>query len=81
MRKELVIQSTEGLHAVLASKLVHLASAYASDVTLEYADKSVDAKSVLGLMSLAVPAGENVVVKADGDDAQEAIEEISRLLE
>ncbi|MFW6284940.1 MAG: HPr family phosphocarrier protein [Bacillota bacterium] len=81
MKKELVIQSTEGLHAILASKLVHLASAYESDVHLEYADKTVDAKSVLGLMSLAVPAGENVVVKAEGNDAQEAIEEISRLLE
>ncbi|MFP4077677.1 MAG: HPr family phosphocarrier protein [Bacillota bacterium] len=81
MKKELVIQSTEGLHAVLASKLVHLASEYESNVSLEYADKTVDAKSVLGLMSLAVPAGENVVVKAEGDDAQEAIEEISRLLE
>ena len=81
MKKELVIQSTEGLHAVLASKLVHLASAYTSNVTLEYADKTVDAKSVLGLMSLAVPPGENVRVQAEGEDAEEAIEEISRLLE
>ncbi|MGM0436144.1 MAG: HPr family phosphocarrier protein [Bacillota bacterium] len=81
MKKEIVIQSTEGLHAALASKLVHIAAAYHSDVYLDYSDKRVDAKSVLGLMSLAVPPGENVNVIAEGDDAEEAIDEITKVLE
>jgi len=81
MKKEIVIQSTEGLHAALASKLVHIAAAYQSDVHLDYSDKRVDAKSVLGLMSLAVPPGENVNVIAEGEDAEEAIDEITKVLE
>jgi len=81
MKKEIVIQSTEGLHAALASKLVQLASSFSSDVRMEYADKTVDAKSVLSLISLAVPSGENVNIIAEGSDAEEAIQEIEKLLE
>ncbi len=81
MKKEIVIQSTQGLHAALASKLVHIAASFQSDVYLDYADKRVDAKSVLGLMSLAVPPGENVNVVAEGDDAEAAIDEITKVLE
>ncbi len=81
MKKEIVIQNTAGLHAALAAKLVQVANEFQSDVRLEYADKVVDAKSVLSLISLAVPSGENVVVKAEGDDAEEAIQEIEKILE
>lgn len=81
MRKEIVIQSTQGLHAALASKLVHIAASFHSDVYLDYADKRVDAKSVLGLMSLAIPPGENINVVAEGDDADAAIDEITKVLE
>jgi len=80
MKKELVIKNTAGLHAALAAKLVQLASSFDVDVRLEYTDKVVDAKSILGLMSLAVPSGENITVIADGKDANLAIEEIENLL-
>ena len=81
MKKEMVIQNTAGLHAALAAKLVQVASEFRAEVRLEYADKVVDAKSVLSLISLAVPSGENVVVKAEGDEAEEAILEIEKILE
>ncbi len=79
MRKEMTIKDTAGLHASLAAKLVQLASTYDVEVRLEYADKMVDAKSILGLMSLAVPSGQNVAVIAEGSDAQKAIDEIEKL--
>ena len=44
-------------------------------------DKVVDVKSILGLMSLAVPSGENVTLVANGDNAEQAIKEIAVLLE
>ncbi len=81
MKKQIVINSTIGLHAQLAAKLVDITSNYHSAVRIEYADQTVDAKSVLGLMSLAVPSGENINVIAEGDDAEEAIFEIEKLLE
>ncbi len=81
MKKEIYIASTAGLHAQLAAKLVDVASAFQAEVKLHYADQTVDAKSVLGLMSLAVPSGENVTLVAEGIDAEQAIQEIEKILE
>ena len=80
MEKEIVIKSTVGLHASLAAKLVQVASKYDADVKLIYHDKVVDVKSILGLMSLAVPSGENVLLSAKGKDAVEAVKEIEKIL-
>lgn len=80
MEKEIVIKSTVGLHASLAAKLVQVASKYDADVKLVYNDKVVDVKSILGLMSLAVPSGENVLLSAKGKDAAEAVKEIENIL-
>lgn len=80
MKKEVVISSTAGLHAALASKVVHAASRYNADIRLIYADKVVDAKSILGLMSLAIPSGENVVLIAEGPEADQVIVDIEKIL-
>jgi phosphocarrier protein len=80
MKSEVMINSTAGLHASLASKIVQLSSKYDADVRIEYTDKIVDAKSILGLMSLAVPKGENVKCIAEGPDAEEALNEIKKIL-
>lgn len=81
MKKQIVIGSTVGLHASLAAKVVQAASKYDVDIELQYEDKVVDVKSILGLMSLAIPSGENVTVVATGDQAKEAIDDITKLLE
>lgn len=81
MEKKIIIKSTVGLHASLAAKVVQAASKYAVDINLHYHDKVVDVKSILGLMSLAIPQGENVTIVATGDQAERAIDEIAELLE
>lgn len=80
MKKTIVVKSTVGLHASLAAKIVQAASKYSVDINLIYNDKVIDVKSILGLMSLAVPAGENVVIEANGDEAEAAINDIATLL-
>ena len=80
MEKKILIKSTVGLHASLAAKVVQAASKYDVDIRLHYGDKVVDVKSILGLMSLAIPSGENVVLVASGDQASVAIEEIEKIL-
>lgn len=80
MKKTIVVKSTVGLHASLAAKVVQAASKYAVDINLIYNDKVIDVKSILGLMSLAIPAGENVVIEANGDQAEAAINDIATLL-
>ncbi len=81
MEKSIIVKSTVGLHASLAAKIVQAASKYSVDINLHYHDKTVDVKSILGLMSLAIPSGENVVVEATGDQAEEAIADIATILE
>lgn len=80
MLKETIIKNTKGLHASLAAKLVKVTSKYDVDVKLFYKDKVIDLKSILGLMSLAIPSGENVKVSAEGIDAVAALNEIEALL-
>ncbi|KFZ27518.1 MAG: Phosphocarrier protein HPr [Candidatus Izimaplasma bacterium HR2] len=80
MQKEIILKSTVGLHAKIASKLVQLATKYSVDVKLYYNDQVVDAKSILGLMSLAIPSGENIKLVANGEQAEIAIDEIVKLL-
>jgi len=80
MEKKIILKDTAGLHAALASKVVQTASKYNVDVRLEYKDKVVDAKSILGLISLAIPSGKNITIIADGDQAEKAITDIEKLI-
>ncbi|MBU1144661.1 MAG: HPr family phosphocarrier protein [Firmicutes bacterium] len=80
MEKIITIKSTAGLHAELASKVVQTSSKYDVDIKLVYAHVTIDAKSILGLMSLAVPQGENVKLIAIGENAESAINDIEKIL-
>jgi phosphocarrier protein len=80
MEKIITIKSTKGLHAQLANKLVQVSNKYDVEIYLQYENVKIDAKSILGLMSLAVPNGENVKVVANGVDSEKAIKEIEKLL-
>jgi phosphocarrier protein len=80
MKAELRIKSTTGLHASLAAKVVQLSSKYDANVKIQYTDMTVDAKSILGLMSLAVPKGENIIVIAEGNDSEKALNDLKKIL-
>jgi phosphocarrier protein HPr len=80
MEIEIILKDSAGLHAKLASKVVQAASKYDVDIRLIYKDKMVDAKSILGLISLAIPSGKNVRIIADGDQAEKAIKDSEKLI-
>ena len=80
MQKMIVVKSTVGLHASLAAKVVKAASQYSVEILLHYDNKTIDVKSILGLMSLAVPSGENVIIEATGNQAEMAIADIEEVL-
>ncbi|WP_044641959.1 HPr family phosphocarrier protein [Risungbinella massiliensis] len=75
--KTVTVQNPTGLHARPASMLVQLASKYASTIKLVKEAKEVDAKSLLGVMSLAVKQNDSVTVRAEGADAEEAVEKVA----
>ena len=59
---------------------VQVASRFDSKIYLELEDKKINAKSIMGMMTLGLSAGESVVVSAEGDDEAEAIENIEKYL-
>lgn len=61
--------------------LVQIASRYESKVYLSSGDKKINAKSIMGMMSMSFVNGENITVIADGEDEAEAVKEISEYLE
>jgi phosphocarrier protein len=80
MEKIINVANTVGLHASLASKLVQAAGQYEAEVKLVYADQVVDAKSILGLMSLAIPSGKDIKLIATGKDAEKVIKSFEKIL-
>jgi phosphocarrier protein HPr len=69
-----------GLHARAAAKFVNLSSGFEADITVRHNDEQVNGKSILGLLLLAAPCGSELVVEADGDDAEQAVEAIALLV-
>lgn len=79
IEKELTILNTLGLHARAAARLVSLATTFESDVALSRDDKTVDAKSMIGVMTLASGQNSTVTVSIDGPDESDAMESIDAL--
>ncbi len=80
IQKEFVITSEIGLHARPATKLVQEASRYSSEVELEYENKKVNVKSIMGVMSLGIPPGGKFNLIIEGNDEIEAYQGIETLL-
>ena len=80
MRKEIVVQLAGGLEARPIAVLVQVASQYESSIYLEADEKRVNAKSIMGMMTLALKAGEKLIVEANGRDEEAAIEGIEKYI-
>ena len=80
IKKPITIQIADGREARPAALLVQVASQYDSKIYVEIGDKKVNAKSIMGMMTLGLSAGESVVVSAEGSDEMNAIENIEKYL-
>lgn len=80
IRKPITIQIADGLEARPVALLVQVASQYESKIYVENGDKKVNAKSIMGMMTLGLASGESVVVSAEGNDEMAAIENIEKYL-
>jgi phosphocarrier protein len=69
-----------GLHARAAAKFVHLASRFSSRIAVERAGRQVDGKSILGVLLLAAASGTTITLMAEGDDADQALDELAALV-
>ena len=78
--KKMTINIPSGLEARPVALFVQVASRYESSIFVEIKDKKINAKSIMGMMSLGLSAGEDVVVSADGQDENDAILNIEKYL-
>ncbi len=78
--KDITIELKTGLEARPVAVFVQVASRYESSIYVEYANKKVNAKSIMGMMTLGLASGESVKVIADGPDEEEAIRNIEEYL-
>ncbi|MBZ4662748.1 MAG: HPr family phosphocarrier protein [Caloramator sp.] len=76
-----IVQNKTGLHARPATIVVTESKKFKSNIFFKKGDKEVNIKSLLGLLSLAVKQGDEIVIKADGEDEREAVEVIKNLVE
>ncbi|MGX7347464.1 phosphocarrier protein HPr [Aerococcus vaginalis] len=72
-KRDFHITAETGIHARPATLLVQTASKFESEIKLEYKEKSVNLKSIMGVMSLGVGQGADVTITVEGTDEQEAI--------
>ena len=80
IKKPMTIQLANGLETRPVAMLVQVASQFESEIHIESGKRKVNAKSIMGMMTLGLSAGENVTVYADGEDESEAIESIEKYL-
>ena len=78
--KEITIRLENGLEARPVAMLVQVASQFDSSIYLEAGEKKVNAKSIMGMMSLGLDTGEKVTVVVDGEDESVALEGVENYL-
>jgi len=74
------ITNPSGLHARPAAMFVQTAGKFTSNIWIKKGERQVDAKSIMGLMSLAVAQGEEIEISADGEDEKLAVNELVDLV-
>ena len=81
VKQELVLNNSVGLHARPATFFIQKANEYKSSIWVEKKDRRVNAKSLLGVLSLGIVQGTVITLIADGSDEKEAVDALADLIE
>lgn len=80
LNKEIEIINKLGLHARAAAKFVNLASGFQSDINISRNGRTVNGKSIMGVMMLAAGCGSTIELEVAGDDEQDAMSQLEQLI-
>ena len=80
IKKPITINLSTGLEARPVAQMVQVASQFNSEIYVEIGQKRVNAKSIMGMMTLGLDAGEEIVLSANGDDEEAAMQSIEKYL-
>ena len=78
--RTVLIENKNGLHARPAAEIVKLAAKFNSEITIVKDDLDVNGKSIMGVMMLAAEHGSSIILRAEGPDADQAIEALANLV-
>jgi phosphocarrier protein len=80
VRKKLIVKNKQGLHARPAALFVQVANKFDARITVKHGEEEVNGKSVMGILMLGAERGSQIVIEAEGDDAQKAILELENIV-
>ncbi|HKS07738.1 MAG TPA: HPr family phosphocarrier protein [Gemmatimonadaceae bacterium] len=80
LERAIRIVNENGIHARPAAEIVKVASRFRSEITLSRDGLEVNGKSIMGVMMLAAECGSTVVAKATGEDAEQALDALERVI-
>ena len=81
MERNFQIKNQLGLHGPAAAKWVQLGNHFESSLSIRYDGQEMDGKSILDLLTLACPMGSDIMVRAEGSDAEKLLEAMQRLID
>lgn len=81
VKKDVLVQNQVGLHARPATFFIQKANEFKSSIWVEKGERRVNAKSLLGVLSLGIVGGTSIDIIADGSDEQEAVDSLVALVE
>lgn len=80
IERSLIVKSKLGLHARPAALFVQIANKFNAEISVKKDDQVVNGKSIMGILMLAATRGSKIQIIAKGDDAQEAMDELERIV-
>ena len=80
LKKQLTVKNRSGLHARPAALFVQVANKFDSRITVKRDGEEVNGKSIMGILMLGAEKDSTIIIEADGDDAQAALEELEKII-
>lgn len=80
IKKKLIVTNKQGLHARPAALFVQIANKFDSRIIVRRHKEAVNGKSIMGILTLGAEKGSQVWIEVEGEDAQEAMQELEKIL-
>jgi phosphocarrier protein HPr len=80
IKKNLMVKNKQGLHARPAALFVQIANKFDARITVRHDKERVNGKSIMGILMLGAEKGSEITIEAEGDDANEAILELEKIV-
>jgi len=80
IKKEIIVKNKQGLHARPAALFVQIANKFDSRITVRRDDEEVNGKSIMGILMLGAEQGSLIIIEAEGQDAEAALNELEKII-